>query len=77
MWYSYGPSQGLTEAQIDADITKALQAQLQGDGFDFVWYENPKMTVPDLHHVQVFWHKLNCKLAATPGAGGGLCACML
>jgi hypothetical protein len=21
-------------------------------------YENPKMTVPDLYHVQVFWHKV-------------------
>ena len=23
--------------------------------FDFVWYENPKMSVPDFYHVQVFW----------------------
>lgn len=23
--------------------------------FDFAWYENPKMSVPDFYHVQVFW----------------------
>lgn len=30
------------------------------DQFDFVWYENPKMTVPLVYHVQVFW----CHLTA-------------
>eukprot|EP00697_Spironema_sp_BW2_P000817 gnl/Spiro4/11098_TR5885_c0_g1_i1.p2 gnl/Spiro4/11098_TR5885_c0_g1~~gnl/Spiro4/11098_TR5885_c0_g1_i1.p2 ORF type:complete len:207 (-),score=48.24 gnl/Spiro4/11098_TR5885_c0_g1_i1:102-686(-) len=24
--------------------------------FEFVWYENPKMSIPDIYHVQVFWH---------------------
>lgn len=25
-------------------------------GFEFAWYENPKMTIPGVYHVQVFWH---------------------
>mmetsp|Transcript_29726 Transcript_29726/g.60758 ORF Transcript_29726/g.60758 Transcript_29726/m.60758 type:complete len:203 (-) Transcript_29726:176-784(-) len=29
-----------------------------GDLFEFVWYENPKMTIPGVFHVQVFWHRL-------------------
>lgn len=23
--------------------------------FDFIWYENPKMSVPEFYHVHVFW----------------------
>jgi hypothetical protein len=32
-------------------------ARCQQQRFRFVWYENPKMTVPDVYHVQVFWCK--------------------
>jgi hypothetical protein len=26
--------------------------------FEFVWYENPKMSIPGIYHVQVFWRVL-------------------
>lgn len=32
-----------------------MQAVSALGGCDFVWYVNPKMTVPDIWHVQVFW----------------------
>jgi hypothetical protein len=42
------------EADINEDIAAAL-AQT-GGGREFVWYENPKMTIPGVYHVQVFSH---------------------
>lgn len=38
------------------DIAEALQLRLGHGNFEFVWYLNPKMTIPDVYHVQVFWH---------------------
>ncbi len=26
---------------------------------NIVWYENPKMTIPEVYHVQVFWSKVD------------------
>lgn len=58
MWYNkqscpYG------DDNITEDITEAIMEHLRGaDNFDFVWYENPKMSVPDFYHVQVFWTTL-------------------
>jgi len=44
--------------QVTADIAESIE-QLIGahHSFEFAWYENPKMTVPELYHVQVFWRK--------------------
>jgi hypothetical protein len=47
-----------TEDDINTHITLALQDLTAGDHFDFAWYENPKMTVPLVYHVQVFWRHL-------------------
>jgi hypothetical protein len=44
--------------QISTDIAEGIQLLIgERHDFEFVWYENPKMTVPDLYHVQVFWRK--------------------
>lgn len=56
MWYNYFPPE-ITEDEINADIGAALEAETGADGYQFVWYENPKMTVPDVYHVQVFWRR--------------------
>eukprot|EP00040_Diaphanoeca_grandis_P021410 m.114058 g.114058 ORF g.114058 m.114058 type:complete len:223 (+) comp28324_c0_seq2:228-896(+) len=55
MWYTQ-EGKTLTAKKITehirmdiADITK------KRDGFKFGWYENPKMTVLEVYHVQVFW----------------------
>eukprot|EP01125_Pyxidicula_operculata_P020115 TRINITY_DN7366_c0_g1_i5.p1 TRINITY_DN7366_c0_g1~~TRINITY_DN7366_c0_g1_i5.p1 ORF type:complete len:171 (+),score=7.68 TRINITY_DN7366_c0_g1_i5:145-657(+) len=52
MWYSYGPF-GLTDADINQHINADISKR--SSDFDFIWYENPKMTVPTVYHVQVFW----------------------
>jgi hypothetical protein len=56
MWYTVGPPQ-LTDEQITSDIEQDINVRIGHDRFEFVWYENPKMTVSDLYHVQVFWRK--------------------
>ena len=65
MWYSYGPPNDLTEEDINADIYAALASEvLNHESFEFVWYENPKMTVPGIYHVQVFWHEVEAPCGA-------------
>ena len=48
-----------SEDDINTHITLALTSVTQGNNFDFAWYENPKMTVPNVFHVQVFWCHLD------------------
>ena len=41
-------------------INKVIENHLSyhtilGDPFQFVWYKNPKPTIPEFYHVQVFW----------------------
>lgn len=55
MWYNTDLSPYGDDA-INADIDVAICKHLNGaSNYDFVWYENPKMSVPDFFHVQVFW----------------------
>jgi hypothetical protein len=43
---------------IDGILHNELEKRFGHDRFDFAWYENPKMSIPDYYHVQVFWiHK--------------------
>ena len=57
LWYSALVQPCSTDA-ITADISRFLQQHLQDAVFDFAWYVNPKMTVPEFFHVQVFWTML-------------------
>lgn len=59
MWYS---SSRLLKGddEISHTISRGIKKVLKDAGssdqdFDFAWYVNPKMTVPQLAHVQVFW----------------------
>lgn len=46
---------------FDIDIiNKVIENHLSyhtilGDPFQFVWYKNPKPTIPEFYHIQVFW----------------------
>jgi hypothetical protein len=46
-----------TEPAIDinAIISKGIFEMLEHQHFDFAWYENPKMSIPEFYHVHVFW----------------------
>jgi hypothetical protein len=43
----------------DLTITSLIEENLKkivgSDEFDFAWYKNPKPSIPDLLHCQVFW----------------------
>ena len=51
MWYTFTPSDDVINQNIYDEIFKLLDHK----NFQFVWYENPKMNIPGLYHVQVFW----------------------
>ena len=40
---------------INAFIESELLNKLKHNNFDFAWYKNPKPTVVDFYHIQVFW----------------------
>ena len=52
MWYSY---KNLSDDEITNDIYNSLTKICEFSNFKFVWYINPKMTFPEVFHVQVFW----------------------
>lgn len=55
LWYTV-VGKPYSDREISADISQHLQELLHGSvHFDFAWYVNPKMTVPEYFHVQVFW----------------------
>lgn len=56
MWYTY---QNTSDEEINYDIKNSLYELVGHKSFEFVWYENPKMSVPEIYHVQVFWHLVN------------------
>jgi hypothetical protein len=42
---------------INSIINDTLVSMLGTDQFDFAWYVNPKPSIPELWHCQVFWIK--------------------
>jgi hypothetical protein len=54
LWYSHFNFYR-DDNKINSDIYESLFKLLGHTKFEFVWYENPKMSVPDLYHLQVFW----------------------
>ena len=60
----------------DCEITEMIEAcvmeefKAHPESFDFAWYPNPKMTVPEYFHVQIFlnlWTKSGPESVADPG----------
>lgn len=55
MWYNTKDRR--KDAQITSDIDTSIKSTFRGD-YDFAWYENPVMTLPQIFHVQVFVTRL-------------------
>ena len=56
LWNSYYDYfEDFSEVVINDKITGVLRGQLGHDNFDFCWYVNPKPSIPELWHCQVFW----------------------
>ena len=45
----------LIDKEINKDIYNSIYNIVKCDKFKFVWYENPKMSIDDIYHIQVFW----------------------
>jgi len=54
MWYTCDKSE-LIDKEINKDIYNSIYNIIKDDKFKFVWYENPKMSIEDIYHIQVFW----------------------
>ncbi len=57
MWYTCSKEK-LTDEKITNDIKSEIYNIIKSDNFNFIYYENPKMTISDIYHVQVFWIKV-------------------
>mmetsp|Transcript_16439 Transcript_16439/g.46349 ORF Transcript_16439/g.46349 Transcript_16439/m.46349 type:complete len:189 (-) Transcript_16439:4675-5241(-) len=57
LWYSYAPPE-LNSESITTHVEAELTTVLNHSDFEFVWYENPKMSISGVYHVQVFWRLL-------------------
>lgn len=56
LWYTLN-KEYINEERINRDIKNSIFNIIQNDNFKYIWYENPKMTINDVFHVQVFWIK--------------------
>lgn len=58
LWNSYyNYFADFDDLTINRIIKDTLESMLRCD-FDFAWYKNPKPSIPELYHLQVFWIKL-------------------
>jgi hypothetical protein len=44
--------------EINNELINKLSIMIGSDNFDFAWYKNPKPTINEFFHVQVFWISL-------------------
>ena len=56
MWF--GCRDEVPEMNVSDCIMQRLREHLGHDTFDFAWYPNPKMSLPEFYHVHVFWVSL-------------------
>lgn len=56
----YKFNQTIDENEINTVISENIFNLVNHCNYDFVWYINPKLTIPDIFHVQVFW--TSCRL---------------
>ena len=57
LWFG-SQNQEYSDECITDIINKKLNTINTNNNYDFVWYKNPKMSVPKFFHVQVFWIKI-------------------
>jgi hypothetical protein len=56
LWNSkYKFDENIDDDIINTILTKELNLLNGHNNFDFAWYKNPKPSVPEFFHLQVFW----------------------
>lgn len=64
LWNSfYNYNMEFEDSKINSLIEDTLTHLVGSDAFDFAWYKNPKPSIPELYHVQVFWIRKQCVCA--------------
>ncbi len=59
LWNSYYDYfVAFSHTDINSILTRKLRGLLGHNNFDFAWYVNPKPSIPELWHCQVFWVEL-------------------
>ena len=59
LWNSlYDCSNEFNESMINTIIKDTIESMSTTDKFDFAWYKNPKTSIPELWHCQVFWVRI-------------------
>lgn len=51
----YDYTKDIDDLTVNLLIEENLKKIAGSDAFDFVWYKNPKPSIPELWHCQVFW----------------------
>jgi len=57
MWYTCHKND-LIPKEINRDIHRSIYNILGTDKFKYVYYENPKMSVPSIYHIHIFFVRL-------------------
>lgn len=56
LWNSkYNINYDFDENIINDIVYQKIKEITKNEDFDFVWYKNPKPTIPEFYHIQVFW----------------------
>jgi hypothetical protein len=56
LWNSlYTYDANMDDDLINELIKETIENMIGSDEFDFAWYKNPKPSIPELWHCQVFW----------------------
>ena len=59
LWHSFRDYFHLFEDSLINNLIKETLESMAGcDSFDFAWYINPKPSIPELWHCQVFWIRI-------------------
>ena len=56
LWYNCNKEE-LSENEINKDIKKGIYNLFKNEDYEYVWYENPKMSINDIYHLQIFFIK--------------------
>ena len=59
MWYLLYEENEITDEIINCDIFCNIYQKIGNNNFNFAWYKNPKPSVPEIFHLQVFWINKN------------------
>jgi len=55
IWYYIADKLYIDDNRINNDINKELVKIVKNKNFKYIYYENPKKSIPDIYHLHVFW----------------------